>query len=162
MVVCGLVLSIGGYFVYQQFFNQFSLEFSEYYQQAEGFEEIEPLLNQYFNAVQSAYDRSDKENLETFVLDDSYEAIADVLNEMNEQHSDKIGGFFSMSDAEKVSYNAASKLYLCFLKTNLIIIEKKALLIANDDHLYKPYWFVELNDTLLDCYNEYANGNGEF
>ena len=67
-----------------------------------------------------------------------------------------------MSDAEKVSYNAASKLYLCFLKTNLIIIEKKALLIANDDHLYKPYWFVELNDTLLDCYSEYANGNGEF
>lgn len=162
MIVCGLMLSIGGYFVYQQFFNQFSLEFSEYYQQAEDFEEIEPLLNQYFKAVQSAYDRSDKENLETFVLDDSYEAIADVLNEMNKRHSDKMGSFFSMSDAEKISYNAASKLYLCFLKTNLIIIGKEVLLIENDNHLYKPDWFIELNDTLLECYNEYANGNSEF
>ena len=162
VIACVLAISVGGYFVYQQCFNRFSLEFSEYYQQAEDFEELEPLLNQYFGAVQAAYDRSDKQNLETFVWDESYEEVKNTLKEMSEISSDKMSGFFSMTEAEKGSYNAALKIYNSSLKINVLITEKDALLVANYNHLYKPEWFSELNDSLLEAYDEYANGNGEF
>ncbi len=164
VIACVLVLSVGGYFVYRYVLpsKEFSLEFSEYYQGAEDFEELEPLLNQYFGAVQAAYDKSDKENLESFVLDESYEDVGAILKEMYEVSSDKMGDFWSMADAEKSSYNAALKLYRLYLKTGLIVSEKDFLLVANYNHLYKPEWFAELNDFLLEAYDECANGNGEF
>lgn len=163
VVACVLLVSAGGYLVYQQFLNQFSLEFSEYYQQAEDFEELEPLLNQYFGAVQAAYDRSDKENLETFVLDDSYEEVEAILSKKQKNHSDKFAEIVTLSPYEQEPYMAALKLYRLYLKVGLLISERDLIVISNtSDSIYNPEWFAELDASLLDVYDECANGNGEF
>lgn len=162
VVACVLLVSAGGYLVYQQFLNQFSLEFSEYYQQAEDFEELEPLLNQYFGAVQAAYDRSDKENLETFVLDDSYEEVFKILSDRQAKCDEKFNSIFSLDDDEQKSYLATLNLFHPFLKIHALILEKDVLLVANDYHAPNTAWFNKMSETLFEIYSEYANGNGEF
>lgn len=161
VVACVLIVSAGGYLVYQQFFNQFSLEFSEYYQQAEDFEELEPLLNQYFGAVQAAYDRSDKENLETFVLDDSYEEVFKILSDKQDKCDEKFSSISSLDDDEQKSYLATLKLLHPFLKIHAFILEKDVLLVANDYHAPNSEWFNKMTEILFEIYSEYANGNGE-
>lgn len=163
VVACVLAISVGGYFVYRYVLpnKEFSLEFSEYYQQAEDFEELEPLLNQYFGMVQAAYDRSDKQNLETFVLDDSFEEVAKILTDKRDAHSDTLGLSFYLSDDEQESYYAALDLYYHFSTLHLLILEKNALLVANNYHAPNPEWFNEFSDTFSEIYTEYALGNGE-
>lgn len=138
-----------------------TLEFSEYYQSADNFEEIEPLLNQYFSMVQAAYDNSDKTNLESFVLDDGYEEVADALKEISDEVSDNFDNI-SIYDKQALKQQAVQlKLIHPYLLVEVKIAEQNLLLSANYDHLEKPAWFTELEDKLSDTYAEYAEGDGE-
>lgn len=163
VIACVLVLSVGGYFVYRYVLpsKEFALQFSEYYQQAEDFEELEPLLNQYFGAVQAAYDRSDKENLETFVLDESYEEIFEILSDRQDECDEKFDSLLSLSDEEQKNHLATLKLLFPFLKIHAFILEKNFLLAVNDGHVSNIEWFEKFETNLSDIYIEYAQGNGE-
>lgn len=163
VIACVLALSVGGYFVYRYVLpsKEFSLEFSEYYQQAEDFEELEPLLNQYFSAVQEAYDKSDKENLETFVLDESYEEIFEILSDRQEEYDGKLDSLLSLSDEEQKAYLATLKLFHPFLKIHAFILEKDVLLVANDYRAPNVEWFEKFEKNLSDIYIEYTQGSGE-
>lgn len=138
-----------------------TLEFSEYYQSADNFEEIEPLLNQYFSMVQAAYDNSDKTNLESFVLDDGYEEVADALKEISDEVSDGFSDALYKSEQGREAYAAQLRLLQPYLFVEYKIAEQNLLLSANYDHLEKPAWFTELEDKLSDTYSEYAEGDGE-
>lgn len=165
VVACVLAISVGGYFVYRYVLpnKEFSLEFSEYYQQAEDFEELEPLLNQYFGMVQAAYDRSDKQNLETFVLDDSFEEVEAILSQKQKIHTDKFAEVVTLTPHKQEPYMAALELYRLYLKVALLISERDFIVVSNTSgFIYNPEWFTELHDSLLDVYNECAYNNGEF
>ena len=48
--------------------DSLNITFSEYYQNADDYEKIYPLLNEYFSCIQSAYDKYDKYDLDSFLL----------------------------------------------------------------------------------------------
>lgn len=161
VIACVLVLSVGGYFVYQQCFNRFSLEFSEYYQQAEDFEELEPLLNQYFGAVQAAYDRSDKQNLETFVLDESYEEARNNLKKRYDVCNSNFATSTTLNQVEMRAYAAELAMFLQFSEIETLIAERDVHLGFGYTQQNGKDWFSGLAKMLSDAYSEYANGNGE-
>lgn len=140
-----------------------TLEFSEYYQSADNFEEIEPLLNQYFSMVQAAYDNSDKTNLESFVLDDGYEEVADSLTAMQT----KLFNDFSVilragSDSAKQTYLAEAELLEPFSHIEAKIAESTLLLEDTiNNHVRDTDWFDDLSEIISDAHTEYAEGNGE-
>ena len=140
-----------------------TLEFSEYYQSADNFEEIEPLLNQYFSMVQAAYDNSDKTNLESFVLGDGYEEVADSLTTMQT----KLFNDFSVilragSDSAKQTYLAEAKLLEPFSHIEAKIAESTLLLEDTiNNHVRDTDWSDDLSEIISDAHTEYAEGNGE-
>lgn len=147
-----------------------TLEFSEYYQSADNFEEIEPLLNQYFSMVQTAYDNSDKTNLESFVLDDGYEEVADALEEIHDK-IDNSSSSLSIYDKQSLKQQIIQlKLMHPYLFVQFKIAERKAILSAKSEveertgeklQAENPEWFTELGEKLSETYTEYAEGNGE-
>ena len=164
VIACVLAISVGGYFVYRYVLpnKEFSLEFSEYYQQAEDFEELKPLLNQYFGMVQAAYDRSDKQNLESFILGEDYEEAKQLLKQKNEEITDKSNNP-SLTNDEQKAYGIAFGAILPFAYVEYQISSCNLLIAgSNDGFAYNPDWFEELKDYLDETYVEYAEGNGRF
>lgn len=140
-----------------------TLEFSEYYQSADNFEEIEPLLNQYFSMVQAAYDNSDKTNLESFVLDDGYEEVADALEEIRDEIDD-----ISIYDKQILKQHVIQlNLVHPYLLVHAKILERDAIVNAKSLEEQRtgerlqaenPEWFTELNEELSETYTEYVEG----
>ena len=140
-----------------------TLEFSEYYQSADNFEEIEPLLNQYFSMVQAAYDNSDKTNLESFVLDDGYDKIADSLTAMQTKLFNDFSTILRAgSDSAKQTYLAKAQLLEPFSHIEAKIAEGTLSLEDTiNNHVRDSDWFDDLSGIISDVYIEYAEGNGE-
>ena len=71
-----------------------NLTFSEYYQNADDFEKIYPLLNEYFACIENAYKESDKTDLNSFVLSDDYNDISNQLSAISkdEEEFEKLKG----------------------------------------------------------------------
>lgn len=148
-----------------------TLEFSEYYQSADNFEEIEPLLNQYFSMVQTAYDNSDKTNLESFVLDDGYEEVADALEEIRDEITDSSSSISIYDKPALKQQSVQLKLVLPYSYIYIKIFERNAIVEAKlleeqrtGEKLQaeNPEWFTELGEKLSETYTEYAEGNEEY
>lgn len=67
--------------------DSLNITFSEYYQNANDYEKIYPLLNEYFSYIQSAYEKSDKSDLGSFVLPDDYKNVSNQLSEISNDNS---------------------------------------------------------------------------
>ena len=67
--------------------NLINLKFSEYYQNADDYEKIYPLINKYLYYIQNAYDKSDKSDLSSFVLSDEYTKVSNQLSEISNDNS---------------------------------------------------------------------------
>lgn len=132
--------------------DSLNITFSEYYQNADDYEKIYPLLNEYFSCIQSAYDKSDKSELGSFVLPDEY---TNVSNQLSEISNDSSGLIVDGKTNLSKEYLARLQLLEPYLRAEVIIAEKEMLSSPNDD------WFNEVAVFLTSTYSEFQNGAGE-
>ncbi len=140
--------------------NSINLTFSEYYQNANDYEIIYPLLNEYFSCVQNAYDASDKSDLNSFVLSDDYKNISNQLSEISNDNS----GFIVDGKANlSKEYLARLQLLEPYLEMEYFIKQKDLLLTGNGNSeiVLNENWFTEIGNFLTTTYSEYQNGTGE-
>lgn len=132
--------------------DSLNIIFSEYYQNADDYEKIYPLLSEYFFCIQSAYDKSDKSDLESFVLPDNYTNVSNQLSEISNDNSGfVINGKTNLSK----EYLARLQLLEPYLRAEAIIAEKAMLSSPNEE------WFTNMNTFLKNALSEYENGTGE-
>lgn len=135
--------------------NSTTLIFSQYYQDADDFEEISPLLKAYFDCIQSAYDNSDKKDLNTFILPDEYINISKQLSEISNDNSDMIVDGKTNTSNE---YIGRLQLIEPYLQIEVKLQSKEMLQTSNTSN---EKWFTELNSLLSEIYSEYKNGDGK-
>lgn len=131
-----------------------NLVFSEYYQNADDYEEIYPLLNKYFSCIQSAYEESDKANLNSFILSEEYAGISNQLSTISSDDSGmRVNGELNTSD----EYIARLKLINPYLQIEVHLRGKDLLKTSASSN---EEWFNELETLLVEIYSEYENGTG--
>ena len=128
--------------------DSINLTFSQYYQNVDDYDKIYPLLNEYFSGIQNAYDKSDKEDLNTFSLPDNFSEIAKKLSDISKRTSD---GQLNTSN----EYIARLKILEPYLRMEVCLAERNMLSSPNED------WFAKLNNLLSETYMEYETGTGE-
>lgn len=135
--------------------TEVNLTFSEYYQNADDYEKIYPLLNEYFTCIQNAYDESDKENFDTFKLPEKYSDITSQLSTISNDDSGMIiNGSINTSD----EYLARIQLMNPYLQIEVHLREKELLETSNSS---SEEWFSELNTLLTDSYSEYQDNHDD-
>lgn len=132
--------------------DSLNITFSEYYQNADDYEKIYPLLNEYFSCIQSAYDKSDKSDLDSFVLPDEY---TNVSNQLSKISNDNSGFIVDGKTNLSKEYLARLQLLEQYLRAEAIIAEKAMLSSPNEE------WFTNMNTFLTNALSEYENGTGE-
>ena len=132
--------------------DSLNITFSEYYQNADDYEKIYPLLNEYFSCIQSAYDKSDKAELGSFVLPDEY---TNVSNQLSEISNDKSGFIVDGKTNLSKEYLARLQLLEPYLRAEVLLAEKGMLSSPNEE------WFNEVNTFLINTFSKYKNGTGE-
>ncbi len=140
--------------------DSLNITFSEYYQNADDYEKIYPLLNEYFSCIQSAYDKSDKSDLESFVLPDDYKNVSNQLSKISNDNSGFIvDGKTNLSK----EYLARLQLLEPYLEMEYFIKQKDLLLTGNGNSeiVLNEDWFTEIENFLTTAYSEYQNGTGE-
>lgn len=132
--------------------DSLNIAFSEYYQNADDYEKIYPLLNKYFSCMQSAYDKSDKSDLESFVLQDEY---TNVSNQLSDISNDNSGFIVDGKTNLSKEYLARLQLLEPYLQAEVYIAQKAMLSSPNDE------WFKEVDIFLTSTYSEFQNGTEE-
>lgn len=132
--------------------DSLNITFSEYYQNADDYEKIYPLLNEYFSCIQSAYDKSDKAELGSFVLPDEY---TNVSNQLSEISNDNSGFIVDGKTNLSKEYLARLQLLEPYLRAEVLLAEKGMLSSPNEE------WFNEVNTFLINTFSKYKNGTGE-
>lgn len=140
--------------------NSLNITFSEYYQNADDYEKIYPLLNEYFSYIQSAYDKSDKSELDSFVLPDEY---TNVSNQLSEISNDNSGFIVDGKTNLSKEYLARLQLLEPYLEMEYFIKQKDLLLVGNGNSkvALNEEWFNEVGAFLDNTISEYENGVGE-
>ena len=140
--------------------NSVNLTFSEYYQNADDYEKIYPLLNEYFSCIQSAYDKSDKSDLNSFVLSDNY---VNVSNQLSEISNDNSGFVVDGKTNLSKEYLARLQLLEPYLEMEYFIKQKDLLSVGNGNSkiALNEEWFNEVAVFLTSTYSELQNGAGE-
>ena len=136
--------------------NSLNITFSEYYQNADDYEKIYPLLNEYFSCIQSAYDKSDKSDLESFVLPDEYTNVSSQLSEISNDNSGFIvDGKTNLSK----EYLARLQLLEPYLEMEYFIKQKDLLSVGNGNSkiALNDEWFNEVDAFLTATYSKYEN-----
>lgn len=136
-----------------------NLSFSDYYKEAEGFDEIRPYLEEYFSYVRSAYEESNKKDIESFKLADGYENSRNALAEFSQSNTDLSETNGGENSAHE-NYLVKLKLLEPYLQIEMMLNEKDVLLSANK-HIENEDWFQRLNTLIWDSIDEYRRGTGE-
>lgn len=137
-----------------------NLTFSQYYQNADDYDTIYPLLNEYFSSIQDAYNKSDKQDLDTFILPNEYKDISNSLAEISNDNSGAVvDGKTNLSE----EYLARLKLLEPYLRMEYYLAQKNLLIVGNSSSEASPNedWFAKLNNLLSETYIEYETGTGE-
>lgn len=129
-----------------------NLAFSEYYQNADDFDKIQPLLNEYFSLIQNAYDKSDKTNLESFELPKEFTSISDKLLAIS---NDSSGAIVDGKTNLSQEYLARLQLLEPYLRMEVYLAEKEMLL--SNKNTSNADWFTEVSTFLTDTYDKYKN-----
>ena len=132
--------------------DSLNITFSEYYQNADDYEKIYPLLNEHFSCIQSAYDKSNKSDLESFVLPDEY---TNVSNQLSEISNDNSGFIVDGKTNLSKEYLARLQLLEPYLRAEVLLTEKEMLSSPKEE------WFMDINTFLTNTFSEYENGAGE-
>ena len=128
------------------------LVIAPHYKTALDYEQIEPLLKDYFSMMEESYANSDKQNLETFVFCDEYTEVVAVLRRLSESTdmSTIIG-----SEDKQLMIACQKKLALLepFLRVEVKISERNLLIAAG--HQSNEEWFESFESTLAKSYEHY-------
>lgn len=130
-----------------------NLTFSQYYQNADDYDKIYPLLNEYFSGIQNAYNKSDKENLNTFSLPDNFSEVVKKLSDISNDDSGIRTSDGQLNTSNE--YIARLKILEPYLRMEVCLAERDVLSSPNED------WFAKLNNLLSETYIEYKTGTGE-
>lgn len=136
-----------------------ALEFSQYYQNADDYEKIQPLMTKYFSCIQNAFDESDKSNLNTFILSDEYKEASNSLSEISNDNSGSVvNGETNISK----EYLARLQLLEPYLRMEYYLAQKDLLLKGNGNSnvALNKDWFSEVKGFLTNTYSEFENGTG--
>lgn len=126
----------------------FTISFSEYYRDADDFNKIEPALNQYFDCIKTAFEKSNEKSLESFTLPDTYSSIQSTLASLSQAETDLT------SD----TYLAKLNLLEPYLQIEVLLAER-TLLLSNGDTTDEE-WFERLDTLFWDSIDEYRRGDG--
>lgn len=129
------------------------LVIAEQYQIATDYKQIEPLLKEYFTIIEEAYNNSDKQNIETFILPDRYNEVDTALD--NLQNSTDMSNIISGGDEAMIAYQKKLALLQPYLKIELKIAEKNLLGTAGNSS--NKEWFNSLSSTLTEAYEHYSS-----
>lgn len=132
-----------------------TMSFSDYYQNADGFDEIEPALNLYFSCIRSAYDNSNKASLKSFKLADEYIDAKNALKKFSQSNGD-LSDILGNDDAMERTL-AKLKLLEPYLKIETML-EERLLLLEGDKNAKDTQWFGSLNSLVWDSIDEYRRG----
>lgn len=141
------------------------LSFSEYYQNADDFDEISQQLELYFSLIETAYENSNKKKLASFVLSEEYEDVQGALalfsDSLKNEHDDiaKIEDDILRANTEK-AYICKLKLLSPYTQIESLIAEQK-LMLKTSPNAKDEEWFDELNTVVKDSVKEYLMGTGE-
>lgn len=138
------------------------ISFSEYYQSAEEFEEIRPQLEQYFLCIQSAYENSNKKDIESFELPEEYVEARDTLSSFYELHNERRDDIINIKDdsertAAEKKYLSTNRLLEPYLGIEAMIAGQKLLMLVSS-HVENEDWFEELDDLIKASVEEYRTG----
>lgn len=149
LVVINILVGCGKTDKYES--NRFTEDtFCEYYQNATFFDELQPLVCEYLNIFDMAYENSDKESYNTFVYD--VERSEKIYNELMEY----------VKKIEESKDNSAENLinlriiYYCSKISTNISEKDLALVIGSDSN---KEWFEEFKfnlDTAYQNFQEYV------
>lgn len=135
-----------------------TMTFSDYYRNAESFNEIGPQISIYFSCIRAAYDGSNKTNLESFSLPNEY---GDARGELLSFAQADIDLSDILNSDDGLAQNIAKeKLLRPFLQIEQMLNEKDVLLSANQ-HVKNEQWFEDLNALVWNSIDEYRRGTGE-
>lgn len=135
-----------------------TMTFSDYYQNAENFDEIEPQISIYFSCIRAAYDGSNKTDLESFSLPNEYSDAKSKLLSFVQTDID-LSDVLNSDDG--LSRNIAKeKLLRPFLQIDQMLSEKEVLL-STSQHVENEQWFEDLNTLIWNSIDEYRRGTGE-
>lgn len=113
-------------------------------------------MNKYFSCIQSAYDKSDKSDLESFVLPDEYTNVSSQLSEISNDNSGFIvDGKTNLSK----EYLARLQLLEPYLEMEYFIKQKDLLSVGNGNSkiALNDEWFNEVDAFLTATYSKYEN-----
>lgn len=132
-----------------------TLTFADSYSTALDYEQIAPLLEEYFSIVYNAYEHSDKQKLKTFELSSEYDDIVKQLEDLN--YSLDLSELISAGDEAMEAYLQKLALYTPYRRIE-IIIAKYDLLVAAGNSTNEE-WFDSLIDELENAYEQYSTGD---
>lgn len=132
-----------------------TMSFSDYYQNADSFDEIEPALNLYFSCIRSAYDNSNKVSLKSFELADEYIDAKNALEAFSQSNGDLSDVLGNDDVMEKTL--AKLKLLEPYLEIETMLKER-LLLLEDDKNAKDTQWFGSLNSLVWDSIDEYRRG----
>lgn len=135
-----------------------TLTFSDYYQSAEDFDEIEPQISMYFSCIRDAYENSNQKDLKSFSLAKEYNDAKDKLKSFTQADVD-LSSILDSDDGLSKSI-AKEKLLRPFLQIEQMLSERDVLLSTNQ-HLENEQWFEDLNALVWNSIDEYRRGTGE-
>lgn len=132
-----------------------TMSFSDYYQSADNFDEIEPALNLYFSCIRAAYDSSNKDSLKSFELADEYIGAKETLSALSQSNGD-LPDILGNDDAMKT---ALVKLQLLepYLKIEAML-DERLLLLEENKNAKNSQWFDSLNSLVWNSIDEYRRG----
>ena len=127
----------------------YEVEFLNYYKSSKHFLNIEPLLKQYFESVQKAYNESDKSDLKTFNIEAAGQVAADgLISYFNVTES---------SDETPEQRLVFLDLYEPFSEVNVVVAEIEVSVAATDNKsLNQPDKLIELKKTVNDALKKYS------
>ncbi len=127
----------------------YEVDFLNYYKSNKHFYKVEPLLKQYFNSVQKAYNDSDKNDLVTFELEVAGQAAAESLI-----------SYYNTVEASEDTTEERLKLlntYEPFLEVNTVVAEINLIVVASGgESVNQPDTFAKLKQAIDNAIKEYS------
>ncbi len=129
------------------------LVIADYYKTATDYNQIEPLLKEYFSVLEEAYANSDKVEFDTFILPDRYNEVKTELNSL--QGATDISDILSGGDDAMLAYQKKLALLQPYLEIEVEIAAKNLLVAAGTNS--DEEWFNTLYFAITEAYEYYSN-----
>ena len=128
------------------------LSFSQYYENAIGFEQFEPKLQSFYELLQKAYNQSDKEDIRTFEYDkNEYNRLTSSLDYIFTSYKENNPA--NKENIDKYRALLSAQLAYTHMKTEVASVQLQ--ISSNLLSKENPEWFDHFEEKLDDFYNTF-------